>query len=171
MLALAFLLSQVPSSTEQIAGGLFRADMKVFLMDEKNFGIWRIPPKKVGSHFITGPWRTEAVRYLVGNLTKRLTAEEFRVQYVARYAGYERRDASGKLTEVPADSAPAGLGEEQVKKLIRLHFGSDFRAEAGSRDVFGYQIPASEKCLSCHMWAKKGDTLGYLVYGIEKKKG
>lgn len=165
LMAALLLQSETPA---MIAERLFQSDMSNFVQDDKNFGIRRIRPTKVGtSHYVAGYWPDGVSRFLVGNFTDKLTAKTFRVQYVPRYGKHERKDpTTGKVIKVEGEKAPKDFDEALVSRLMVRHFGKEFMEEVGPRKVFGYKIKAAEKCLSCHTWAKQGDALGYMVYGI-----
>jgi len=173
MLLLALLMAQknpAPVPADVLAA--YRMDMHAFEVDDKNLGVRRIMPIKMkpGTHF-TFPMTIKGLyKFLAGNRTERITKENIRTTYVVRHPPYERRDPkSGKVITVK-DVAPQELTEAKVQKLIQSHFGTDFRDTLGGRDAFGYRIPATKKCLSCHTWAKEGDSLGYLVYAVDKAK-
>ena len=57
-----------------------------------------------------------------------------------------------------------------IAKLPRLMKGESAATETKTRDLFFRPVRASkESCVSCHLGAKQGDTLGVMVYSVAKE--
>lgn len=175
MIALVMLLGQATPATlptDQMARSAWRSDQRAFSIDEDNLGIRRIPPMKIngGPHYSSSQWPVAMAKFLVGNKTDRPTKTTLRSMFLPRHAGYSVLNRNtGKRRDVPADTPPKDYSEARIMNLVAAHFGSDFSDKKGTRDVYGFQVRAEEKCLKCHTWAKTGDSLGYMVYAIDRK--
>lgn len=136
-------------------------DMVVFQRAEERFGSGRL--LDVASIRLRTVRRTGLDRFLVGNGTDAFSPQAFRVTLVPM------NNRLRKTGNKKADHAPK-FDAASVGPLVSKNFGKEFVATLGSGNwkVKGFPIRARSSCLSCHTSAKREDTLGYLVYAVER---
>ena len=166
--------------------------MSPFVMEQfksimtNKFGVSRLP--RVGPHIAwmaPEAFQTEAGRkeiqkavqawsgaiYVIGNKTGRFTPGTAEM----RFGGIISFSPRGKLSNAKwmkqnRDEMESLSQIKELERLTKPHYAKLDEFAVGDRHFFFKPVTASSaSCLDCHKSAKMGDTLGLVLYSVEKR--